>query len=159
MIYRIIYLSAATELFPDDEIGNLLEISRHNNRDAGITGMMLYHDGSFFQVLEGDEPAVTALYARICRDPRNHRHTLLWQGTAAERAFPGWSMGFARIDKLAERHRDGTQSLNDVAASLQETVSDPVVKMQMRSFLHSFRDVDRVGQGDEDGDTGNAPRA
>ncbi|MEM7363377.1 MAG: BLUF domain-containing protein, partial [Pseudomonadota bacterium] len=39
---------------------------------AGVTGMLLYHEGSFLQALEGDRAVVEALYERIEEDPRLH---------------------------------------------------------------------------------------
>ena len=147
MLYRIIYVSAASALFPDEEIVNLLDVSRRNNRAADITGLMIYHDGSFFQVLEGPEAPVKALYDRICRDSRHGRQILLWQGAVDGRAFPDWRMGFSRFDRVEEAQRDGMQPLSDVVAARDENVSDAVVKLLMGSFLGSFRDVDQPGPG------------
>ena len=152
MLYRIIYVSAARELFSDEEIVNLLGVSRRNNREADITGLMIYHEGNFFQVLEGPEEEVSALYDRICSDSRHRQQILLWQGSVGERAFPDWRMGFSRFEQVAAAERDGMQPLEDVVAAREENVSDAVVKLLMDSFLSSFRDVDP-------GDKGQARRA
>ncbi len=39
----------------DRGLGSLLETCRRNNTAAGVTGMLLYKDGNFMQVLEGEE--------------------------------------------------------------------------------------------------------
>ena len=145
MLYRIIYVSAARELFSDEGIVDLLDVSRRNNREADITGLMIYHDGNFFQVLEGPEQEVVSLYDRICNDSRHCEQVLLWQGSVDERAFPDWRMGFSRFEQVATAKRDGMQPLEDVIATREENVSDAVVKLLMGSFLGSFRDVDRRG--------------
>ena len=70
-VLQLGYASAATVEFSDDDLRELLAKSRSNNMAAGITGMLLYHEGSFLQVLEGPSEAVEHLYARIRRDKRH----------------------------------------------------------------------------------------
>ena len=72
----------------------LLEHARRNNEKAGVTGMLLYKDGNFMQVLEGEERVVQALSAKIGRDPRHEKMVTLLEGPLAEREFSDWSMGF-----------------------------------------------------------------
>ncbi len=141
MMLRIIYVSAGRKLFSDAEIVSLLDVSRRNNRAAGITELMIYHDGSFFQVLEGPEPEVTAVYDRICRDARHHRQILLWQGEVTERVFPNWEMGFSRFSHIAEGDRDSLRSLRELSAKQGRDIPDDIVKLLMNNFLDSFRDL------------------
>ena len=53
-LVHCIYASASTVSFTKDEITELLAIAQRNNGALGVTGMLLYEDGSFFQVLEGE---------------------------------------------------------------------------------------------------------
>jgi hypothetical protein len=93
---QLLYVSSTSREFPDAELQKILETARRKNGAAGITGMLLYLDGGFLQVLEGDDAAVAAIYADIQRDERHWgARTLLDQG--APRAFAEWSMGFERI--------------------------------------------------------------
>jgi hypothetical protein len=62
-----------------------------------VTGMLLYTDGNFFQVLEGDEPVVARLFEMIGRDTRHDRVVKIIQEPIAERAFGNWSMGFTSM--------------------------------------------------------------
>ena len=70
-MYQLVYVSTATEPFSSEELTRLLETSRKNNTADGVTGMLLYHDGNFFQVLEGDRDAVIGVFRRVERDPRH----------------------------------------------------------------------------------------
>jgi len=70
-----IYASAATRHFETAELTALLQAARKHNDGAGLTGMLLYTEGSFFQVLEGVPDAVEALYARIELDKRHEQVT------------------------------------------------------------------------------------
>ena len=69
----IVYASRAVEPFDHDDLVDLLSQSRENNSRDGITGMLVYRDLDFIQILEGPDAAVRALLERIGRDPRVQR--------------------------------------------------------------------------------------
>ncbi len=95
---RIIYASQATTDFSPDELVALLERARHKNSKCGLTGMLLYCSQSFLQVLEGDEAALAATYARIKADDRHSNLRLLMNLVITTRLFPDWTMGFEHLD-------------------------------------------------------------
>jgi hypothetical protein len=96
MVFQLIYSSSATQdLWPDDLFA-LVEKSRSKNAPRGLTGMLLFHEGQFLQLLEGPEPAVRDCFAMIQRDPRHESVRILMTGVCAERDFPEWTMGFER---------------------------------------------------------------
>ncbi len=90
----IIYVSTADRLLTDEDLTKLLLKSRINNAKAGITGMLLYSNGTFFQVLEGEEEQLSALFEKISKDSRHRGIIKLKSGKLANRIFPDWSMGF-----------------------------------------------------------------
>ena len=69
-----------------------------NNAARGITGMLLYANGSFFQVLEGPEATLEQLFAKIAADPRHQRVTRIIQESIPQRAFADWAMGFSQLE-------------------------------------------------------------
>jgi Sensors of blue-light using FAD len=93
-MFSLVYVSSAVRQFSKAELLTLLEKSRENNTSLGISGMLLYKDGNFLQVLEGEEQQVRALYAKITDDLQHKGSMALLQGFENERAFPDWSMGF-----------------------------------------------------------------
>jgi hypothetical protein len=93
-VFFIVYASSATVAFSRADLLVLLEKSRANNTRAGVSGMLLYQDGNFIQVLEGDEVQVRALYDRIARDPRHSGVLVLHEGRREQRQFEGWAMAF-----------------------------------------------------------------
>ena len=97
-LFRLAYVSTASKLFDSAELRDMLKESNARNKDAGITGMLLYKDGQFMQVLEGTLEAVTATFSRISRDPRHHGIMVLVKGAVQERRFPGWSMAFRDLN-------------------------------------------------------------
>jgi hypothetical protein len=96
-MFSIIYVSSAVKPFDALELRNLLDHCNSNNRKLHVTGMLLYKDGNFMQVLEGEEPSVRRLHEIIGRDRRHRGLITLLQGTTREREFPDWSMGFKDI--------------------------------------------------------------
>jgi hypothetical protein len=96
-MYRLVYVSSAVNLFTDDQLQELLEVSRRNNNATGITGMLLYVEGNFIQVLEGEKPKVVETQQRIAKDPRHQGLITLLEGEEPEREFADWSMGFKKL--------------------------------------------------------------
>jgi hypothetical protein len=93
----LVYVSSATQLFSDEDLKALLAQSRDKNKRLGITGLLLYKDGNFMQVLEGAEDAVLATYASIQADTRHHGILELIRQPVQEREFASWSMGFKNL--------------------------------------------------------------
>ncbi len=68
---QLIYSSAAVEAFTPAQLHGLLLSSRKNNEAKNISGILIYHDVSFLQVLEGEAQAVLNLFERIQQDLRH----------------------------------------------------------------------------------------
>ena len=97
-MFQLVYISSAVQLFSKADLLELLARSRQNNEAAGLTGMLLYKEGSFMQVLEGEERAVLATHARIERDRRHRGLITLLKEPIAGRRFPEWSMALRELD-------------------------------------------------------------
>ncbi len=93
-VYQIIYISAACEPFDEVSIAELLQLARTNNAQRDISGLLVFHEGSFIQVLEGAKSAVKDTFAKIGTDPRHRDVQVLWEGPVEERSFESWSMGY-----------------------------------------------------------------
>ncbi len=105
---RIIYCSQANRDFTPEDLVALLVQSRRNNEPAGLTGMLLYSNKSFLQVLEGESAALDHVYGKIIDDPRHAGLRLLMDAEIPVRLFPEWTMGFSHVadDELAQ-HLEG----------------------------------------------------
>ena len=101
MLSQLVYVSAASEPMDEEELAELLAQSRERNARNDITGMLLYKDNRFIQLLEGHEEQVQKVYDSIRRDDRHHDLQLLWFRYAQFREFPDWTMGFQNIDESA----------------------------------------------------------
>lgn len=103
MIKRIKYLSKFAKPMTHQEIEALAEAAARKNAELGVTGVLLAAGGVFFQILEGPQEAVDALFDTIARDPRHEQVLLLASREGCEgRLFDGWSMGTVDLDAAAE---------------------------------------------------------
>lgn len=93
-MHRIIYLSWATAPLAQCQLEVLLQVARRRNTQLNVTGIMLYGNERFMQVLEGEEAAVRELYEQIKRDARHHHVIAYADQPVAERAFAEWAMAF-----------------------------------------------------------------
>lgn len=134
-LIHCIYASAARPGLTAAELAGLLEAAQENNARLGLTGMLLYAEGSFFQVLEGRPAVVDALYARIERDERHGQVTLIIREPIARRHFEAWSMGFCEVSREALA---GIAGANALSGSDRPTVGADAGRA--RKLLAAFRD-------------------
>ncbi|GAC96740.1 hypothetical protein PHSY_004324 [Pseudozyma hubeiensis SY62] len=103
-LIQVVYTSSArSRLMSIDEVKSILRASRANNTAKGITGLLLYRDGSFAQFLEGPAHAVDSLYDTIERDQRHHGVIRVLRQSVTKRDFRQWSMAFRDLDMLKRR--------------------------------------------------------
>lgn len=103
---EVIYVSSAVQLFTTEQLVELVRSAKEFNSAHGITGMLLHRDGSFMQVLEGPEPKVRSVVAKIKRDPRHSGMLVLIERKVDTRQFPDWSMGFRDLHTLSASEQE-----------------------------------------------------
>jgi len=123
-LIQVIYVSAARNLFNSTQLRELLRLARIKNQRLDVTGMLVYHEGSFLQVLEGPPSAVNPLLETIDHDQRHQRLMLLLRREIEERNFADWKMGFVDVvahSKSLPGFRDYFQS----HSSFLDLLGDP----------------------------------
>lgn len=121
-MHRIIYLSTATEYLEKEQIESILKKSCAYNLEHTITGILLYIDGDFIQVLEGTKTAISILFEQIKKDKRHKGIICVINETTKNRQFSDWSMGY---------HTDSYQNLKNLSGF--ETIS--------KNELFSYKDL------------------
>ena len=112
---QIVYSSTANQEFSYADIDRLLAGARARNGTIGVTGMLLFDDGTFLQALEGEQRAVNEAFASIQSDARHRHIAVLHRGPGYEqRVFGDWPLGFADFGGAADLLR-GFMSLNERA--------------------------------------------
>ena len=98
---RVTYLSRETDSFSARGLVELLEHCKNNNPALGVTGMLMYANGTFLQTLEGEAETVETLLTKIERDKRHHGFQVIKRESIDERIYKNWSMGFERLTEAA----------------------------------------------------------
>ena len=105
MLECLVYKSSATGLLGAEALGKLLREARSYNEKHSITGLLIYCDLKYIQLLEGDADALAVLYDRIRRDHRHSNIRLLYRGRQAHRFFPTWSMAVHNANEVSAAER------------------------------------------------------
>ncbi len=132
-LVHCIYTSRATRPMSAAEIDVLVEHSRAFNGRHGITGILLYVDGCFIQVLEGDSNSVQELYDRIVLDPRHTSVTRIILEAVPRRFFGEWTIGLANIGSLELAHILGFGNAREREALLA-SIEEGRAKKLLRAF-------------------------
>jgi Sensors of blue-light using FAD len=111
-MYHLVYVSYATAPFSETELVDMLQKFRINNKAKDITGMLLYLQERFIQVLEGDPTVVKRLYNKIEKDPRHKKVSIVLEGDSTERIFKNWSMGFKNLSLADYNELSGFQDMD-----------------------------------------------
>jgi Sensors of blue-light using FAD len=136
-MYYLLYASVATIPFSPAELQELLKISRANNSQLGITGILLYRDGEFMQAIEGEQAAIQALYTHITCDTRHQRITTILEGPIDTRHFPDWSMGYRDLTDLVQASSPDSTLLPGARLDIDElTRNGPLYQRLLQSFRY-----------------------
>ena len=96
-LIQLVYASVATKPLTGEELNELVAAARANNARLGITGLLLYKNESFLQVLEGEEGKTSRLFEKIRMDSRHDSVVMLRRRAVEEPSFPEWAMGYVYV--------------------------------------------------------------
>ena len=93
---HVIYVSRPTH-FDHMVLDNILQTSRSNNLEVGVTGNLVCHSDLFLQMLEGPSEAVGRLYEKILADNRHADIVKLRDENSELKLFPHGQCGMTVI--------------------------------------------------------------
>jgi hypothetical protein len=104
MPYQVIYSSNANQEMSVEDLAKILEDARAGNETRGVTGALVYVDGVFLQVLEGDKDTVHILMRSIAADSRHSAVQVFHAAEVEQREFGSWRMAYldATATQLSE---------------------------------------------------------
>jgi hypothetical protein len=134
-LIHCIYASSATITFNKGALNDLLEAARRNNANLNVSGMLLYQNGTFFQVLEGEPESVAHLFDKISLDPRHTKVVKIIDEAIEKRSFAEWTMGYSDVtyDDLAK-----IDGLNDFF--MQQQSFCEIEAGRAKKLLEAFKD-------------------
>jgi hypothetical protein len=124
-LHNLIYCSLARPNMDPAELQKIIATAKHHNPRYGITGLLVYGSGIFFQWLEGPKDNVTSLMKIIGEDPRHLNVVVLSEeDEIRDRLFPDWDM---ELVEAAE--------IGDVLKNALKEASDEKQKQMLSMFL------------------------
>jgi hypothetical protein len=143
-LQQLIYVSHSHGQLDPPALDRILNAARSFNPTVGVTGLLLYHDGSFLQVLEGPQASIDMLMQKISQDRRHGGLLVMSSKPAASRVFPDWSMGYVPAGSLSGAQREGAFNLFAYAADRDVVPSGRamLVDTHVASFLSTFREFE-----------------
>lgn len=124
----------------DHQLADILRVSVKNNQRDNITGILVYKEGNFMQVLEGDEDMVGKTHAKILADPRHKGVITLIRKPIKNRVFNTWAMGFKNADKLSIDEKKHCSDFLDRPLTDDKYVKDPSIAIRLLlTFNNSIR--------------------
>lgn len=80
-------------------VDDILAKARDRNASVDVTGALLFTEGRFVQVLEGERDKVREIFDRIGADARHAEVEILSAQYSERRRFKEWSMAFVGDDE------------------------------------------------------------
>ena len=128
-LYNLVYCSRAVASMDDAEVARIVGVAQHRNSVNGITGLLVFGSGIFFQWLEGPRDRVTQLMKNITRDVRHDTVVALSEGEEVrERLFPDWAMELVTTD--------------DIRAVLEDALEDTEEPQNVQSLRRLLEQID-----------------
>ena len=113
-IFAIAYFSSSRVAWSEDELADLLRVCRNKNEMFGVSGFLIYVDGSFLQWLEGPPEGLNTVFGRISSDPRHHQVSKVFHGSLGQRYFSQWSMAYISQANLSDEMRSEVADISEL---------------------------------------------
>lgn len=145
-LLRVLYLSAAAPGLEPGDLDAILFSARRNNVRDGITGVLLYMDDAFMQVLEGPGDAVSRAVDRIFGDSRHEMPRVILREPVEIRRFASWSMGFHHLERWRSDESTVFELSHQLLDQHPEIAEDELLKTLILNFWQlADRHVSGVG--------------
>ena len=123
MTYQIIYSSESATPMQMEDLEEILDDARSSNASKGITGALVYVDGVFLQILEGERDVVEDLMTKIAKDVRHETVTVLRKAEISAADFKDWKMAYvsATVEQVAKwAGLGGTTDIPEILADMRQ---------------------------------------
>ncbi len=111
---HFVYCSRAADGLGDAEVERIVQSAKRHNAACGITGVLVFGSGVFFQWVEGPAAQIRKLIATLQTDPRHYDFVPLSQGEEKrERLYPNWEMEQVGAEDIRVVLQDALESSED----------------------------------------------
>ena len=129
-IHHIVYCSQAAHHMDKEALEKIIATAKHHNPRFGITGLLVFGSGIFFQWLEGPRDNVTSLFKIISADPRHSDVVLITkEDEFRERLFPNWDMELVAAE--------------DISAVLEDAINESSDPKQKNTLINMLQELNK----------------
>jgi len=94
MIHSLCYFSTADSSLDTNDFEDLFEYVVTKNTLQEITGVLVYGQGNFMQIMEGSKEKIISIFNRIQEDDRHHNVIKVIEKDYPDRIFGKYDYGF-----------------------------------------------------------------
>ncbi|QNJ96918.1 BLUF domain-containing protein [Constantimarinum furrinae] len=128
MSHTICYISKAIDELDESGVKNIFDTTVRNNVRDNISGILLFQEGNFLQVLEGEKNKLKSLFSTIMEDSRHYRILPVINHYNDCRIFESYTSTFSvvrdkqdlmKIKTYLEKHKDNFQYTGNILRLLE----------------------------------------
>jgi len=138
MIFQLTYSSVAKPELSITDIEEIMSVANQFNADNHITGCLIYNNGYFLQILEGEKQIVMTLLSKIKLDDRHHHLIVLSEGHTKFRTFKDWAMAFYQNPLNTDLSKE-EQEIKESLLNLSNTSKKP--NFALKVFWYNVKNL------------------
>lgn len=96
----ICYVSSAKQNLSIIDQQFIFDQTLKKNTSLDISGVLVFNEGNFMQIIEGENDKISILYDKIKEDSRHHNIIEIINNPVKEKLFEGFETGYAVINNL-----------------------------------------------------------
>jgi hypothetical protein len=124
-VHQLIYVSLAQKKMLKSDLYIILRKARKNNEHSDVTGLLIYSDEYFLQVLEGKKEVVKKLFKKISDDERHSDIQVLKEREVNERSFSNWKMAYSTPSLRELANWSGLQNATTIDQVMKKLQKNP----------------------------------
>lgn len=125
MIRQLIYVSEAQKSLTKLDLNAIIEVAAKNNEEMGITGILIFENGHFFQLLEGEAVHIDTLLTILRKDTRHNNIQIIYDKFNRSRLASKWAMSYLDLtDPNSDIKKSALVPIEQVLSQLEKTNVD-----------------------------------
>jgi hypothetical protein len=137
-VFQLTYSSVSIPDISITEIEEIMLCSNQHNAANQITGCLIYNNGYFLQILEGEKEIVMTLLNKIKLDDLHNHIVVLSEGHTEYRTFKDWAMAFYHNPMNSDLSKE-EQEIKDSLLELSNTSKKP--NFALKVFWYNVRNL------------------
>ncbi|GJM00501.1 MAG: hypothetical protein DHS20C07_21800 [Methyloligella sp.] len=136
-IRQLLYISSQSKKLNINDVRQIVRKSQKRNKQHNVTGLLLYYEGCFCQVIEGYPKDIEVIFDYISNDHKHRSLITLQDDFVDQRAFKEWTMAFQNInhDELTQNDIEEIKAYISEKFNLNENANN-FIPIMLHSFIY-----------------------